>query len=52
MLFANQRVHVPDLAAELVETVLGLVTSGRISEARIDRSIERLEVLAAGSTVE
>ncbi|HEX5148575.1 MAG TPA: glycoside hydrolase family 3 N-terminal domain-containing protein [Candidatus Limnocylindrales bacterium] len=52
LLFANQSVYVPDLAADLVETVLGLVTSGRISEARIDQSIERLDVLAVGTAIE
>jgi beta-N-acetylhexosaminidase len=52
LLFANQTVYVPDLAAELVETVLGLVTSGRISEARIDQSIDRLDVLAVGAAIE
>ena len=52
LLFANQTVYVPDLAAELVETILGLVTSGRISEARIDQSIERIDILALGSAIE
>jgi beta-N-acetylhexosaminidase len=52
LLFANQSVYVPDLAAELVETVLGLVTTGRISEARIDQSIERLDALAVGTAIE
>lgn len=52
LLFANQTVYVPDLATELVETILALVASGRISEARIDQSIERLDVLAVGSAIE
>ena len=52
LLFANQTVYVPDLAAELVDTILDLVASGRISEARIDESIERLDVLAIGSAIE
>jgi len=52
LLFANQTVYVPDLAAELVETILALVGSGRISEARIDQSIERIDVLAVGSAIE
>jgi beta-N-acetylhexosaminidase len=52
LLFANQTVYVPDLAAQLVETILGAVASGRISEARIDQSIERLDVLAVGSAIE
>jgi beta-N-acetylhexosaminidase len=52
LLFANQVVYVPDLAAQLVETIAGLVESGRISEARIDESIARLDLLALGSAIE
>jgi beta-N-acetylhexosaminidase len=52
LLFANQAVYVPDLAAQLVETILGLVTSGRIPELRIDQSIERIDVLAVGTAIE
>ena len=37
LLFANQTVYVADLADEVAETIVGLVTSGRITEARIDR---------------
>ena len=52
LLFANQSVYVPDLAMEVVETIAGLVASGRVTEARIDESIERLDVLAFGSAIE
>lgn len=52
LLFANQTAYVPDLAAQLVEAIAGLVASGRISEARIDESIERIESLAVGSAIE
>ena len=52
LLFANQVVYVPDLAAELVETIVSLVDSGRISERRIDESIDRLDVLAFGAAIE
>jgi beta-N-acetylhexosaminidase len=52
LLFANQTIYVPNLAAELVESILAHVTSGRISEARIDQSIERLDILAFGSAIE
>lgn len=52
LLFANQTIYVPDLAAQLVETIAGLVESGRISEARIDASVERVEILAVGSAIE
>ncbi len=52
LLFANQTIYVPDLAAQLVETIAGLVERGRISEARIDESVERIEILAVGSAIE
>lgn len=52
LLFANQTIYVADLADEVAETIMGLVRSGRITEARIDRSIERLEILAVGSAIE
>ena len=52
LLFANQTAYAPDLAKEVVETILGLVASGRITEARIDASIERLDILAAGAVIE
>jgi len=52
LLFANQTIYVPDLATQVVETILDLVTSGRISETSIDRSIERIDVLAVGSAIE
>lgn len=52
LLFANQSVYVPDLATQLVDTIMDLVASGRISEARIDESIERIDVLAVGSAIE
>ena len=45
LVFANQASYVPDLAARLVDTIEGFVTSGRISEARIDTSIARLDRL-------
>lgn len=52
LLFANQTIYVPDLATELVETIAALVESGRISERRIDESIERLDVLVFGAAIE
>jgi beta-N-acetylhexosaminidase len=45
LLFANQATYVPDLAAQLIDTITGLVRSGRITEARIDGSIARLDHL-------
>ncbi|MEX1170844.1 MAG: glycoside hydrolase family 3 N-terminal domain-containing protein [Chloroflexota bacterium] len=52
LLFANQAIYVPDLAEELVETIMALLASGRITEGRIDESIERLDVLAFGAAIE
>ncbi len=47
LLFPNQGAYAPDLAHLLVDDVVRLVESGRISEARIDRSVARLDSLAA-----
>jgi beta-N-acetylhexosaminidase len=52
LLFANQTAYVPDLAEKLVVTILRLVDTGRITEARIDESIDRLDVLAFGAAIE
>jgi beta-N-acetylhexosaminidase len=52
LLFANQTRYVPELAAELVEAIAALVASGRITETRIDASLERLNVLAFGTAIE
>ena len=52
LLFANQSVYEPDLATKLVDLLTGLVNSGRISEGRIDESIDRLDRLAFGSAIE
>ena len=52
LLFANQTVYVPDLARQLVDTIVELVASGRISQARIDESIARIDVLAVGAAIE
>jgi beta-N-acetylhexosaminidase len=52
LLFANQTAYDPHLASKLVATIVDLVASGRITERRIDESIERLDVLAVGSAIE
>ncbi len=52
LLFANQTNYVPDLATQLVDAIAQLVASGRISEARIDESFHRIDVLALGSAIE
>ena len=44
--FANQASYVDDLVDRLLETMVGLVTSGRIPASRIDASIARLDALA------
>ncbi len=52
LLFANQTVYVPDLAERLVDTIVKLVASGRISEARIAESVDRIDALTVGSAIE
>ncbi len=47
LLFANQQVYDGDIVAHAIATIEGLVTSGRITEARIDDSISRIEGLFA-----
>lgn len=46
--FANQATYVPDLASRVIDIVFAFVESGRITEARIDQSITRLDALVAG----
>jgi beta-N-acetylhexosaminidase len=52
LLFANQTTYVPHLATEVVDSIVGHVTSGRIAEERIDLSIERLDRLVVGTALE
>jgi beta-N-acetylhexosaminidase len=52
LLFANQTEYVPNLAIDLIDAIEALVSSGRITETRIDESIERLDVLAFGTAIE
>ena len=47
--FANQATYAPDLAERVIDTIVGFVASGRVSESRIDQSIARLDILAAGT---
>jgi beta-N-acetylhexosaminidase len=42
LLIANQLTYEPDVAERTIEVVEGLVRDGRISEARIDASYERI----------
>lgn len=46
--FANQATYVDDLARRVVAAIVAHVESGRITEARIDESIARLDRLVAG----
>jgi beta-N-acetylhexosaminidase len=43
LLFANMQVYEPDIAASTIDSIVGLVEKGTISEAQIDRSVARLE---------
>ncbi|MEO8208165.1 MAG: glycoside hydrolase family 3 N-terminal domain-containing protein [Chloroflexota bacterium] len=50
LLFANQQVYDADIVEHVLAMVVDLVASGRISESRIDESVDRIEGLF--STVE
>jgi beta-N-acetylhexosaminidase len=52
LLFANQHDYLPNLVTSLLNEIGGLVASGRISEARLDESVARLDNLAAGGAIE
>ena len=43
LLFANQQVYDPQIARNTVATIERLVSSGRITEARLDESVRRIE---------
>lgn len=45
LVFANQQVYDTKVVEETVDTVVGLVRNGRISEAQIDRSVVRVDAL-------
>jgi beta-N-acetylhexosaminidase len=47
LLFANQQVYDGAIVAHAITAIQRLVTSGRISEARIDESVARIEGLFA-----
>jgi beta-N-acetylhexosaminidase len=49
LLFANQQVYDPERVLRVINLVERLVGDGRISEARIDASVERLERLFGSS---
>lgn len=45
LVFANQQVYDPDVVDKTLDTVVGLVRSGRLTEARIDESVARVDTL-------
>ena len=45
LLFANQQVYDPAIVGWAIDLIESFVTSGRIAEARIDRSYERVATL-------
>ncbi|MGR6319075.1 glycoside hydrolase family 3 N-terminal domain-containing protein [Micromonospora soli] len=45
LVFANQQVYNPRVVDETVDTIMGLVRTGRISEDRIDQSVTRVDSL-------
>lgn len=45
LVFANQQVYEPKVVDQTLDTVVGLVRSGRITEARIDESVARVDTL-------
>jgi len=47
LLFANQQVYDADIVEHVIATIAGFVGSGRISEARLDQSVDRVEALFA-----
>ncbi len=45
LLFANQQVYDKDIVRRVIDTVVGFVASGRITEDRLDESVARIEGL-------
>lgn len=45
LVFANQQVYDPKVVDQTLDTVVGLVRSGRITEGRIDQSVARVDTL-------
>ena len=46
-LFANQHVYDEHIVEHAIATIVAFVESGRISEARLDESVDRIEALFA-----
>ena len=49
LLFANQQVYDPGIVTNTIDLIEGFVSSGRIPEARIDRSYARVTALFPGA---
>ena len=49
LLFANQQVYDPSIVTNTIDLIEGFVSSGRIPEARIDRSYARVTALFPGA---
>jgi beta-N-acetylhexosaminidase len=47
LLFANQQVYDPDIVGHTIGTIASLIDGGRITEARIDESVARIEAMLA-----
>lgn len=45
LVFANQQVYDPKVVDQTIDTIVGLVRSGRVTEARIDESVARVDTL-------
>ncbi len=45
LVFANQQVYNPSVVEQTLDTVVGLVRAGRLTEARIDESVARVDTL-------
>jgi beta-N-acetylhexosaminidase len=45
LVYANQQVYDPNIVTKTVDTVVGLVHSGRLTEAQIDQSVARVDTL-------
>ncbi|BCB74953.1 hypothetical protein GCM10022251_54560 [Phytohabitans flavus] len=45
LVFANQQTYAPAIVEDTVDNVVNLVHAGRITEARIDQSVARVDAL-------
>jgi beta-N-acetylhexosaminidase len=45
LVYANQQVYDPNVLTQTVDTVVGLVKSGQLTEAQIDQSVARVDTL-------